>query len=179
MAEALGVIASVATIASLTKPTIKLVKSLRGIAKHDDPIANEIRRIADQIDLSAAAVNVAVRQLKGHCLTLKKMTDAPTGVLRYISKTKSVDILIRGTKAVARQMKDAQHDLKSLSGPHGFLKRIKWYVWNKMELDSLFPGMQQLCLCLSFVCPILNMEIDQYIKQRSSPEVKGVMEQQM
>ncbi|KAM0197337.1 hypothetical protein ACHAPI_005201 [Fusarium lateritium] len=179
MAEALGVIASVATIASLTKPTIKLVKSLRGIAKHDDPIANEIRRIATQIEFSATAVDVAVRQLKGHCLTLQKMPDAPTGVVQYISKNKSVDILFRGTKDVARQMRNAQHVLKSMSGQLGFWKRIKWYVWNKMELDSLFPGIQQLCLCLSFVCPILKMEIDQYIKQRSSTEVKGVMEEEI
>ncbi|KAM0234350.1 hypothetical protein ACHAP5_010116 [Fusarium lateritium] len=179
MAEALGVIASVATIASLTKPTIKLVKSLRGIAKHDDPIANEIRRIATQIEFSATSVDVAVRQLKGHCATLQKMPEAPTGVVQYISKNKSVNILLRGTKDVARQMRNAQHALKSVSGQHGFWKRIKWYVWNKVELDSLFPGIQQLCLCLSFVCPILKMEIDQYIKQRSSPEVKGVIEEEI
>lgn len=179
MAEALGVIASVATIASLAKPTVKLAKSLRSIAKHEDPIANAIRRIANQIEVSATTVDLAVQQLKGHCSTLQKIPDAPTGVLQYISENKSVDVLIRGTEAIARQLKDAQHGLKSMSGQRAFLKRLKWYVWDKMELDSLFPDMQLLGLCLSFVCPILKMEIHQYIKQRSSTEVKEVMEEQM
>lgn len=179
MAEVLGVIASVATIASLAKPTVRLTKALRSIAQHKDPIANAICRIAAQIEMSATTVDLAVQQLKGHCSTLQKMPDAPTGVLQYISKNKSVDILIRGTEAVAKQLKDAQHGLKSMSGQNAFLKRFKWYVWNKMELDSLFPDMQLLGLCLSFVCPILKMEINQYIKQRSSAEVKEVMEEQM
>ncbi|KIL93852.1 hypothetical protein FAVG1_02414 [Fusarium avenaceum] len=179
MAEALGVIASVATIASIATPTLKLAKSLRSIAKHEDPIANAIRRFATQIEISATTVDLAVQQLKGHCSTLQKMPDAPTGVLQYISKSKSVDVLIRGTEAVAKQLKDAQHGLKSISGQYLFLKRLKWYFWNKIEADSLFPDMQLLGLCLSFVCPILKMEIYQYIKQKSSTEMKEVMEAQI
>jgi hypothetical protein len=179
MAEVLGVIASVATIASLAKPTVKLAKPLRSIAKHEDPIANAIRRIANQIEVSTTIVDIAVQQLKGHCSTLQTMSDPPTSVLQYISNHKSVDVLIRGTESVARQLKDAQQGLKSMSGQHAFLKRFKWYVWNKIELDSLFPDMQLLSLCLSFVCPILKMELNQYIKQRSSAEFKEIMEEQM
>ncbi|KAI6758242.1 hypothetical protein HG530_010482 [Fusarium avenaceum] len=179
MAEALGVIASVATIASLAKPTVKLAKSLRSIAKHEDPIANAIRRIAAQIEVSATTVDIAVQRLKGNCSTLQKMPHASTGILQYVNKNKSLDVLIRGTEAVARQLKDAQHGLKSMGGQHAFLKRCKWYIWNKMELDSLFPDMHLLGLCLSFVCPILEMEIHQYIKQRSSTEDKEVMEEQI
>lgn len=179
MAEALGVIASVATIASLATPTVKLAKSLRSIAKHEDPIANAIRRIAAQIEVSATTVDIAVQRLKGNCSTLQKMPDASTGILQYVNKNKSLDVLIRGTEAVARQLEDAQRGLKSMSGRYAFLKRCRWYIWNKMELDSLFPDMHLLGLCLSFVCPILEMEIYQYIKQRSNTEAKEVMEEQM
>ncbi|KAM0350725.1 hypothetical protein ACHAPU_003220 [Fusarium lateritium] len=179
MAEVAGIVLGIAGLKSFGKPTLEIAKALRSFAKHEDPIADAIRGIANRIELSATTVDIAVQQLKGHCSTLQNIKDKPSGILQYLSETKSLDTLVRGTLGIEKQLKDATQSLKTTKGRHAFWRRVKWYVWNKIELDDLFPSMQSLLLCLNFICPLLKFEISNYMMENSNAEGMKCMKEEM
>ncbi|KAF4961273.1 hypothetical protein FSARC_10220 [Fusarium sarcochroum] len=179
MAEALGVIASVATIAALARPTARFVKSLKGIATDQDPISREIRRMASRIELSSTTIDIALQELKGHCASLKTMQDARSEVVRYIVENKSTDVLVRCSKAIKKQLIEASERLDAMEGRAHLIKRLKWFVWTKLEVESLFPEMQHISLCLVFVCPLLKLEINQYLLERTTDQGAQCMRQEI
>ncbi|KAF4976360.1 hypothetical protein FZEAL_6958 [Fusarium zealandicum] len=171
MAEAIGVFASIITVVSLAKPTAKFVKALRATATDADPIAEEILKVASHFEMASLSIDLALRQLKGHCSTISKMHEAPSDVADYIVKNKLAHVLASCSKAVIREMKDVTEGLKSMDRGPRFIQHLKWYVWRKMEVESLFPEIDRVRAYLALVGPILHLEINQYISKRSSDEV--------
>ncbi|RKK10068.1 hypothetical protein BFJ63_vAg11773 [Fusarium oxysporum f. sp. narcissi] len=177
--EPLGAFASVVTIVGLIRPTAKFVRSLRGITSDDGHVAKEIHTMAIRIQGSAHSIDVALEELKGHSSTLEKMQHAPSKVLQYIIDNKSMDIIVSGTESIAKQMRDIARDLSDTKKRFKILKKIDWILRNKMEVESLFPEMQLVASCLSLVCPIIRLEISQYILNKSSGEVAQCLKQEM
>ncbi|KAK2668815.1 hypothetical protein RAB80_016195 [Fusarium oxysporum f. sp. vasinfectum] len=177
--EPLGAFASVVTIVGLIRPTAKFVRSLRGITSDDGHVAKEIHTMAIRIQGSAHSIDVALEELKGHSSTLEKMQHAPSKVLQYIIDNKSMDIIVSGTESIAKQMRDIARDLSDTKKRFKILKKIDWILRDKMEVESLFPEMQLVASCLSLVCPIIRLEISQYILNKSSGEVAQCLKQEM
>ena len=179
MAEVVGVIGSVIAIAGLAKPTAKFVKALRNIAADGDPIASEIDRIATHVVMSSGTIDVAVEQLRGHCKTISGMQEKTSGVLQYIAQNKSTNILITCSKAIIKQMNEMTKDLNSMKRRPNLLTYLKWYIWKKMEVESLFPELDRVIGCLSLMCPILHLEINQHLSEGNGDEVRQCMKAEM
>jgi hypothetical protein len=177
--EPLGAFASVATIVGLIRPTAKFVRSLRGITSDDGYVATEIRRMAIRIQASATSIDVALQELKGHSSTLEKMQHAPSKVLQYIVDNKSMEIIVSGTESISKQMRDTARDLSDKKKRFKIINKIDWILRKHMEVESLFPEMQLVAACLSLVCPIIRLEINQYILNKSSGEVAQCLEQEL
>ncbi|KAJ0124220.1 Uncharacterized protein HZ326_31366 [Fusarium oxysporum f. sp. albedinis] len=177
--EALGAFASVVTIVGLIRPTTKFVRSLRGITSDDGHVAKEIERMASSIQASANSIDVSLKALKGHASTLEKMQRAPSEVLQYIIDNKSIDIIVSGTESIRKQMRDTSRDLNDTNNRSEILRKINWLLLDKMEVESLFPEMQVVASCLNLVCPIIGLEINRYLLNKSSGEVAECLKQEM
>ncbi|KAH7215686.1 hypothetical protein DER44DRAFT_653241 [Fusarium oxysporum] len=177
--EALGAFASVVTIVGLIRPTTKFVRSLRGITSDDGHVAKEIERMASSIQASATSIDVSLKALKGHASTLEKMQRAPSEVLQYIIDNKSIDIIVSGTESIRKQMRDTSRDLDDTNNRSEILRKINWLLLDKMEVESLFPEMQVVASCLNLVCPIIGLEINRYLLNKSSGEVAECLKQEM
>lgn len=159
MAEVIGAVASIVTIASLARPTARLLRTMRKIAKDSDHVAKEIDIIASQVEMASAGLDIALRQLKGHCLTMQHIRETPSDVINYIVKYNLTGAIVKGSKGIKRHMKEVGRELSSLEGNNRVIKGLKWYLWAKMEVESLLPQFQLVESCLSLVCPILGLEI--------------------
>ncbi|TXB97052.1 hypothetical protein FocTR4_00011704 [Fusarium oxysporum f. sp. cubense] len=177
--EALGAFASVVTIVGLIRPTTKFVRSLRGITSNDGHVAKEIERMASSIQASATSIDVSLKALKGHASTLEKMQRAPSEVLQYIIDNKSIDIIVSGTESIRKQMRDTSRDLDDTNNRSEILRKINWLLLDKMEVESLFPEMQVVASCLNLVCPIIGLEINRYLLNKSSGEVAECLKQEI
>lgn len=159
MAEIIGTFASIATIASLAGPTARLLRTMRKIAKDSDHVAKDIDIIASQVEMASVGLDIALRQLEGHCLTMQHIRETPSDVTNYIVKHNLTEAIVRGSKGIKRHMKDVKLELNSLNRNSRVIKGLKWYLWAKMEVESLLPQFQLVISCLSLVCPILSLEI--------------------
>ncbi|KAF5657687.1 hypothetical protein FHETE_10292 [Fusarium heterosporum] len=179
MAEAIGVIASVATIGSMVPPAVKLAKILRSIAKHEEPFRNAILTMASSIQMCGNTIRLAVHQLEGSRSILNKIKDKPLGVLNYADESQPMDAFIERKEAIEKQLSEAVKKLEAIKRQPSTLKMLKWYIWDKMNLNSLLSDMQLLGQCLSIVCPILQMEISRYKMKVSTAEVKDIVKEQI
>lgn len=159
MAEVLGTVASIVTIASLARPTARLLRTMRKIAKDSDHVAKEIEIIAAQVDMASASLDIALRQLKGHCSTMRQIQETSSDAINYIVKHNLAKAIVHGSKCIKRHMKGVGLELNSLQGNGRLIKGFKWYLWAKMEVESLLLQVQLVESHLSLVCPILNLEI--------------------
>ncbi|KAF4946278.1 hypothetical protein FGADI_11304 [Fusarium gaditjirri] len=177
--EPVGALASVITIVGLIRPTAKFVKALRGIASENGTVASEIRRMATRIQTSATSIDIALEDLKSHSLTLRQLSVTPSKILRYIIENNSMDIIVSGTESISKQMRDKSQELKHLKKQPKFVTKLKWCIWDKMEVESLFPEMQLIAACLSLVCPIIRLEVNQLMLEKSPGEVARCIRQEM
>ncbi|KAF4342497.1 hypothetical protein FBEOM_3583 [Fusarium beomiforme] len=169
--EPISAFASVVTIVGLLRPTARFVKSLKGITSDEGLVAMEVGRMATRIETSATSIDVSLQALKGHSSTLAQMQETSSNILQYIIDNNLMDMIISGTENVSKQMIDMTRDLKDLRERPRIIKMIKWFLRDKLEVESLFPEMQLVAACLSLVCPIIQLEIDNYILKKSSGEV--------
>ncbi|KAF9768026.1 hypothetical protein IL306_014743 [Fusarium sp. DS 682] len=177
--DPLSGIASIATIVTLIGPTTKLIKSLYGIASDEGIVAKEISRMANRLQTSSVSIDIGLEDLKGRSKILEGIQSAPSEVLQYIIDNESVEKIVSGTEAVSKQMSDIERDLNDMKERPKIIKKLKWCLWSKMEMESLFPEMQLVASCLSLVRPIISHEIDQYLLKGSSGTVALCLEQQM
>ncbi|KAF5539802.1 hypothetical protein FPHYL_12191 [Fusarium phyllophilum] len=177
--EAVGAFASIVTIVGLFRPTAKFVRSLRGITSDDGHVAKEVCRMAKQIRGSATAIDVGLEDLKCHSSTLEKMQQTQSKVLQSIIDNKSLDIIVSGTESIRKQMSDITRDLKDMRERPRIIKKIGWLLRNKMDVESLIPEMQLVVACLSLVCPIIRIEIDKYMLNKSSGKVAQCLKQEI
>ncbi|KAF5631135.1 uncharacterized protein FTJAE_8001 [Fusarium tjaetaba] len=177
--EALGAFASVVTIVGLIRPTANFVKSLRGITSDDGHVAKEIERMASGIQASANSIDVSLKALKGHASKLEKMQRAPSEVLQYIIDNKSLDLIVSSTESIRKQMRHTTRDLNDTNNRSKILRKISWLLLDKMEVESLFPEMQLVASSLNLVCPIIGLEINRYLLNKSSGEVAECLKQEI
>ncbi|KAF5989218.1 hypothetical protein FCOIX_76 [Fusarium coicis] len=177
--EALGAFASVVAIVGLLRPTANFVKSLRGITSDDGHVAKEIERMASGIQASANSIDVSLKALKGHASKLEKMQRAPSEVLQYIIDNKSLDLIVSSTESIRKQMKHTTRDLNDTNNRYKILRKINWLLLDKMEVESLFPEMQLVASSLNLVCPIIGLEINRYLLNKSSGEVAECLKQEI
>ncbi|KAH7200937.1 hypothetical protein BKA60DRAFT_500127 [Fusarium oxysporum] len=166
--EPVGALASVITIVGLIRPTAKFVKALRGIASENGTVASEINRMASRIRMSAISIDIALQDLKSQSSTLRQMSVTPSKILQYIIDNNSMETIVSGTKSIRKQMKDKAQELKDSKKQPKLFKKLKWCIWDKMEVESLFPEMQLVAACLS-----LSM------LEKSSGEVARCLRQEM
>ncbi|SCO56797.1 uncharacterized protein FFMR_13953 [Fusarium fujikuroi] len=177
--EPLGAFASVATIVGLIRPTAKFVRSLKGITSDDGHVAKEIERMASGIQASASSIDVSIEALKGHASKIEKMQRAPSEVIQHIIDNKSIDIIVSNTESIRQQMRDTTRDLNDTNNRYKILRKISWLLLDKMEVESLFPEMQLVASCLNLVCPIIGLEINRYLLNKSSGEVAECLKQEI
>ncbi|KAF5685940.1 hypothetical protein FCIRC_3038 [Fusarium circinatum] len=177
--EPVGALASAITIVGLIRPTAKFVKALRGIASENGTVASEIHRMATRIQTSAISIDIALEDLKSHSSTLRRISITPSKILQYIIDTDSMRTIISGTQSISNQMRDKAQELKQLKKQPNLYKKLKWCIWDKMEVESLFPEMQLVATCLSIVCPIIKLEVNQYMLEKSPGEVAQCLRQEM
>ncbi|RKK74654.1 hypothetical protein BFJ69_g8370 [Fusarium oxysporum] len=177
--EPVGALASVITIVGLIRPTAKFVKALRGIASENGTVASEINRMASRIRMSAISIDIALQDLKSQSSTLRQMSVTPSKILQYIIDNNSMETIVSGTKSIRKQMKDKAQELKDSKKQPKLFKKLKWCIWDKMEVESLFPEMQLVAACLSLVCPIIRLEVNQSMLEKSSGEVARCLRQEM
>ncbi|KAJ9414594.1 hypothetical protein QL093DRAFT_2627624 [Fusarium oxysporum] len=177
--EPVGALASVITIVGLIRPTAIFVKAVRGIASENGIVASEIHRMATRIHTSATSIDIALEDLKSHSSTLRQMSVTPSKILQYIIDTNSMETIVSGTKSISKQMRDKAQELKNLKKQPNLFKKLRWCIWDKMEVESLFPEMQLVAACLSLVCPIIRLEVNQFMLKKSSGEVARCLRQEM
>ncbi|KAF4443092.1 hypothetical protein FACUT_1646 [Fusarium acutatum] len=177
--EPVGALASVITIVGLIRPTAKFVKALRGIASENGMVASEIHRMATRIQTSATSIDIALEDLKSHSWTLRQISSTPSKILQYIIDNNSMQTIVSGTQSISNQMRDKAQDLKHLKKQPNLYKKLKWCIWDKMEVESLFPEMQLVAACLSLVCPIIRLEVNQFMLEKSPGEVAQCLRQEM
>ncbi|PNP79248.1 hypothetical protein FNYG_07324 [Fusarium nygamai] len=177
--EPIGALASVITVVGIIRPATKFVKALRGIASENGMVASEIRRMATHIQTSATSIDIALEDLKSHSSTLEQMSVAPSKILQYIIDNNSMQMIVSGTETISNQMSDKAQELKQLKNQPNLYKKLKWCIWDKMEVESLFPEMQLVAACLSLVCPIIRLEVNRFMLKKSSGEVAQCLRQEM
>ncbi|KAF4458122.1 hypothetical protein F53441_57 [Fusarium austroafricanum] len=151
--EDFGAFTGAATLVTLVRPTAKFVESLSSIASDNGVVAEEIRRMSSHIQMSAAIIDTSLEALKGHFKALKRTKHTPSPVLH-------------------KQMNDIVRDLKDMKERPKIIKKLKWILRNKMEVESLFPEMQLVASSLSLICPIIRLEIDEYLlKEANGDEI--------
>lgn len=177
--EPVGALASVITIVGLIRPTAIFVKAVRGIASENGIVASEIHRMATRIHTSATSIDIALEDLRSHSSTLRQMSVTPSKILQYIIDNNSMETIVSGTKSISKQMRDKAQELKHLKKQPNLFKKLRWCIWDKMEVESLFPEMQLVAACLSLVCPIIRLEVNQFMLKKSSGEVARCLRQEM
>ncbi|KAF5709422.1 hypothetical protein FMUND_10115 [Fusarium mundagurra] len=140
--EPIGALASVITIVGLIRPTAKFVKAPRGIASENGMVASEIHRMATRIQTSATSIDIALEDLKSHSSTLRRISIMPSKILQHMIDNKSIQTIVSGTQSISNQMRDKAQELKQLKKQPNLYKKLKWCIWDKMEVESLFPEMQ-------------------------------------
>ncbi|KAF5620358.1 hypothetical protein F25303_12598 [Fusarium sp. NRRL 25303] len=146
--EPVGAFASVITIVGLIRPTAQFVKALRGIASENGIVATEIRRMASRIETSATSIDIALEDLKSHSATLRQISTTPSKILQHIIDSNSMQTIVSGTQSIRNQMRDKAQELKQLKKQPNLYKKLKWCIWDKMEVESLFPEMQLVAFML-------------------------------
>ncbi|KAG5804754.1 hypothetical protein H9Q74_004429 [Fusarium xylarioides] len=177
--EPVGALASVITIVGLIRPTAKFVKALRGIASENGTVASEIHRMATRIQTSATSIDIALEDLKSHSSTLRRISSTPSKILQHMIDNKSMQTIVSGTQSIRNQMRDKAQELKQMKKQPNLYKKLKWCIWDKMEVESLFPEMQLVAVCLSLVCPIIRLEVNQFMLEKSPSEVAQCLRQEM
>ncbi|KAF5620789.1 hypothetical protein F52700_11115 [Fusarium sp. NRRL 52700] len=146
--EPVGALASAITIVGLTRTTAKFVKALRGIASENGTVASEIHRMATRIQTSATSIDIALEDLKSHSSTLRRISITPSKILQHMIDNKSLQTIVSGTQSISNQMRDKAQELKQLKNQPNLYKKLKWCIWDKMEVESLFPEMQLVAFML-------------------------------
>ncbi|KAF5594759.1 hypothetical protein FPCIR_4773 [Fusarium pseudocircinatum] len=146
--EPIGALASVITIVDLIRPTAQFVKALRGIASENGIVASEIHRMATRIQTSATSIDIALEDLKSHSSTLRRISITPSKILQHMIDNKSIQTIVSGTQSISNQMRDKAQELKQLKKQPNLYKKLKWCIWDKMEVESLFPEMQLVAFML-------------------------------
>ncbi|KAG4261290.1 hypothetical protein FPRO03_11841 [Fusarium proliferatum] len=177
--EPVGALASVITIVGLIRPTAQFVKALRGIASENGIVATEIHRMATRIQTSATSIDIALEDLKSHAATLRQISITPSKILQHMIDNNSMQTIVSGTQSISNQMRDKAQELKQLKKQPNLYKKLKWCIWDKMEVESLFPEMQLVAACLSLVCPIIRLEVNQFMLKKSSGNVAQCLRREM
>lgn len=177
--EPVGALASVITIVGLIRPTAQFVKALRGIASENGIVASEIHRMATRIQTSATSIDIALEDLKSHAATLRQISITPSKILQHMIDNNSMQTIVSGTQSISNQMRDKAQKLKQMKKQPNLYKKFKWCIWDKLEVESLFPEMQLVAVCLSLVCPIIRLEVNQFMLEKSPGEVAQCLRQEM
>ncbi|KAG4275765.1 hypothetical protein FPRO04_08279 [Fusarium proliferatum] len=146
--EPVGALASVITIVGLIRPTAQFVKALRGIASENGIVATEIHRMATRIQTSATSIDIALEDLKSHAATLRQISITPSKILQHMIDNNSMQTIVSGTQSISNQMRDKAQKLRQMKKQPNLYKKFKWCIWDKLEVESLFPEMQLVAFML-------------------------------
>lgn len=162
-AEFIGLGASIITIASLTKPTIRIIKSLDAVANGADPIAGQIELMISQIQGASATIECSLRSLIQHDQIIRKTGRVDWPVARFLHCHKIVDSFKRYTKLVRKRISLAKNRIDSLEEIHSVFRVLKWHYSRKTEVMSLLLLLDRLSYNLAIVCDVLRMEWYQHL----------------
>ncbi|KAF4458121.1 hypothetical protein F53441_56 [Fusarium austroafricanum] len=176
MAEVLGVIASVIAIASLAKPTAKLVKALKDITKNDVSITKDVIDVATHIELTSETIALALLRLENHCKKIKAMENPQSRVARYIKSRNLERTMHRTSNDVKRHLRNAERHLSSMLGRSSLMNSLKWYMWNNKEVSAILTKMDRVALCLNIIGHNMELELTTFLYEEAKGEVAKCMQ---
>ncbi|WQF76679.1 hypothetical protein CDEST_01693 [Colletotrichum destructivum] len=170
MAEAIGIVASVAALVQLVRYGKKSADALYQFSRQGGVSQVDVDRCANQILSFSLIVGSAHRSLNRH-----REDCTGSDVLDFISAHRVFEAITIDAKSVRRRLKLAARQFSNLAkGKRTLPAFINWWL-HKDAVVSLFPEMERIKTNLTLIILVIQLELQmKEIKGRSpiSPEIK-------